>query len=122
MGKGNSHHRGTNHQHGLPLIPVQGQDREQGLQEGDVEDSKVQTHREGDGIDQHGVVVEEEGEQGFAGGQRIHSVQHLNDHEDGKRHGRGGLGHVVAEHLAADFRELGRAVVPVRLEYMVRNS
>jgi len=100
------HHRSANCQDSFPFSPVQRQDREEGLQEGDVEDGEVKEHGQGDGVDEHRVVAEEEGEKRFTGGERIHGVQHLNHDQNGKGDGRGGLGHIVAEHLAANLREL----------------
>lgn len=115
-GKGCSHDGGTDSQDSLPFGPVQRKDGEQSLEEGDVEDGEVEGHGQRDGVNEHRVVVEEEGEERLAGGQRVHGVQHLNDHKNRERNGRGRLGHVVAEHLAANLGELGRATVEVRLK------
>lgn len=102
---GNLHNGSANRQHGLPLIPVQGQDCEQALQEGDVKNGEVKDHRQGDGVDQHGVVVQEESQQRLARRQGVHRVQHLNNDQDRQRDRRGRLGHIVAEHLATNLRE-----------------
>lgn len=73
-------------------------------------------HGQSDGVDQHGVVAQEESQERLAGGQGVHGVQHLNHHEDGKRDGGCRLGHVVAEHVATNLGELSRALVEVGLE------
>lgn len=110
------HYRCTDHQHGLPLVPVQRQDGEQALQEGDVEDGEVEGHGEGDRVDEHGIVAQEESQERLAGGQGVHRVQHLNHYENGERDGGGGLGHIIAEHLTSNLGELRGALVEVGLK------
>lgn len=73
----------------------------------------MQHHREDNRVHEHHVVPQEEGQQRLAGRERIHGIQHLDDHQDGQRDRRRGLGHVVGEHVAADLGELGRALVEV---------
>ena len=75
----------------------------------------MQHHGQRDGVDEYHVVPEWQREQGFAGGEGVHGVQHLDNYEDGERDGGGSFGAVIAEDLAADFRELGGALVKVRL-------
>jgi hypothetical protein len=43
-------------QHGLPLVPVERHDAEETLQEGHVEERKVQGHGQTDGVDEHHVL------------------------------------------------------------------
>lgn len=112
----NLHYRGADHKDRLPLGPVQRQNGKQALQEGDVENGKVEQHREGDGVDQHGVVAQEEGQERLARRQGVHGIQHLNHHENGERDRRRGLGHIVAKHLTSDLGELRGALVEVGLQ------
>lgn len=75
----------------------------------------MKEHGQSDGVDKHRVVAQEERQEGLARGQRVHGIEHLNHHEDGKRHGGGRLAHVVAEHLASNFGELRGTLVVVGL-------
>lgn len=76
----------------------------------------MEEHREGDGVDQHGIVAQEEGQERLARRQGVHGIQHLNHHENGERDRRRRLGHVVAEHLTSDLGELRGALVEVGLQ------
>lgn len=82
---GDSHDRRADKKHSLPFCPVQGQNGEQTLKEGNVQDSEMEGHGEGDSVDQHGVVLQEESEERRARRQSVHGVQHFNHDEDGKR-------------------------------------
>ena len=50
------HDWSTDEENRLPLIPVQWKDREQTLQEWDVKQGEVQSHRQRDGIHKHHVL------------------------------------------------------------------
>ena len=107
----------TDPEHGHPLVQIQGHDGEETLQEGRVENAKVEGHGQRDGIHQHHILPQRKREQGLARGECIHGVQHLNHDQNRKGHGRGCFAHLVAEHLTPDLGELGRALVEVCLEY-----
>ena len=109
----NSHNRQTNHHHSPPLRHIKGHDREQRLQERGIEQREMQHHGQRDGVDEDHVIPQREREQGFAGGEGVHGVEHLDDDEDGEGDSGGCFGAVVGEDLAAQVWELGGAGVEV---------
>src|SRR5690242_3027974 len=105
--------RQTDVQHSLPFVPVQRDDAEKTLQEGHVEERKVQRHGKADSVDEHHVLPQRQGNQRLGGAEGVHSVEHLDDDKDGKRDGGGGLRGRVGEHRAPDLRELCGAAMEV---------
>ena len=65
----------------------------------------MQRHAERDRADEEGVLPDRQAEEGFILGQRVHRVEHLNRDENGQRHRRSPLRHLVREHLATDLWE-----------------
>lgn len=42
----------------------------------------MEHHGQDDGVDEHHVLPQWEGQEGFAGGKAVHGVQHFNDNKD----------------------------------------
>lgn len=88
----------------------------------------MESHRQADCPDEVRVGPRRQGQEGLVLGERVESlrrdtstttkrfplsleaeqtyVEHLDDDQDRKRHGRRPLGHLVGEHVATDEREL----------------
>ena len=109
----NLHDGRTNRHNGLPLTNIERNNTEQALQERHIEQRKMQRHAQRNRGHEHGIRPQRQSKQALGTAQRVHRIQHLNDDQDGQRDGRCRLGHVIAEHLAADFRERARALVEV---------
>jgi len=75
----------------------------------------VESHGQSDGVDEDHVLPEGQGKERLGRRKCVHGVQHLNDHEDGKRDGRGGLGGGIREDVAANRGEDSAAAVEVGL-------
>lgn len=60
------HDRRTDDEHGLPLSPVERQDRKQALEERRVQQGEVEGHGQCNGIDEHHVLPQGQREQGLA--------------------------------------------------------
>jgi hypothetical protein len=78
----NLQNRCAKSQNSFPFIPVESQDREQALEEGNVEDAEMESHRQCNGVHENHVVPKREGEKRFAGREGVHSVKHLDDYEN----------------------------------------
>ena len=103
-------------EHNLPLAPAERHNSEHVLQDGGVEEGEVESHGKSNGVNEDHVLPERQGKERLGRRKCVHGVEHLNNHENGKRDSRSGPGGGIGEDVAANRWEDGAAAMEVGLE------
>jgi len=72
-----------------------------------IKNHKMQRHAQHNSHHKIHILPHWQPQQTFILRQRIHSIEHLNRHQDRQTDRRGALCHPIREHLTPNFREFG---------------